>query len=289
MPGSSKQYTTTVISDEGRVFVPLPFDPDDVWGAKPRHHIAGTVNGMGVRGVVETVGSGRAFILGPAWRRDCGVKPGDEVAVSIHAKALSVAISHPTSPPRLPPIPPPATSSTRSRSSTGTRTCAGSTPRSAVRSSAPSGAERGAYTRHVHAHADEDLAGQAVLDAEQRTQQHRRRDRRLSAPGAHLARLVERALQARRLRQPLTSQHRHAARHTLAPTPPTSTTALNAANAGSRRGSLRSPARTIRTPARCRRAELRAPRRDGARPPPPPVPSPGPGSPPPSPVKPHSP
>jgi hypothetical protein len=67
------------------VFVPVPFDPDDVWGAKPRHHLAGTVNGMGVRGVVETVGSGRAFVLGPAWRRDCGVKPGDEVAMSIQA------------------------------------------------------------------------------------------------------------------------------------------------------------------------------------------------------------
>ena len=38
---------------KGRVLVPVPFDPDDVWGAKREHHVHGTVNGMGVRAVVE--------------------------------------------------------------------------------------------------------------------------------------------------------------------------------------------------------------------------------------------
>lgn len=63
------------------MLVPVPFDPDDVWGAKTEHHVAGTVNGMGVRAVVEPLDEGCAIVLGPAWRRDCGIGPGDEVTV----------------------------------------------------------------------------------------------------------------------------------------------------------------------------------------------------------------
>jgi hypothetical protein len=59
----------------------VPFDPDHAWGAKPAHHVAGTVNGMGVRAVIEPFGDGGAILLGPAWRRDCGIGPGDEVDV----------------------------------------------------------------------------------------------------------------------------------------------------------------------------------------------------------------
>jgi len=79
-----RAYTTTVIAEGRRVYVPVPFDPDRLWGRKPRHHIAGTVNGMGVRAVIESIPAGRAFVLGPAWRRHCGIAPGDEVAVRIH-------------------------------------------------------------------------------------------------------------------------------------------------------------------------------------------------------------
>lgn len=83
----SRDYETTIIAgDDRRVYVPVPFDPDEVWGRKTRHAIAGTVAGMAVRGDVQTVGEGRGFVLGPAWRRDCGLAPGDVVAVSIHAE-----------------------------------------------------------------------------------------------------------------------------------------------------------------------------------------------------------
>lgn len=76
------KYDTIVTADpRGRVLVPIPFEPDDVWGSKERHRVAGTVNGMGVRAVVEPLGDGHGIVLGPAWRRDCGIGPGDEVAV----------------------------------------------------------------------------------------------------------------------------------------------------------------------------------------------------------------
>lgn len=64
-----------------RVLVPVPFDPDEAWGAKPEHPVHGTVNGMGVRAVVEPLVGGHGILLGPAWRRDCGIAPGDEVTV----------------------------------------------------------------------------------------------------------------------------------------------------------------------------------------------------------------
>ena len=63
------------------MLVPVPFDPDEAWGPKPEHHVSGTVNGMGVRAVIEALGEGRGLLLGPAWRRDCGVSAGDKVTV----------------------------------------------------------------------------------------------------------------------------------------------------------------------------------------------------------------
>jgi hypothetical protein len=66
---------------KGRTFIPVRFDPDEVWGVKPRHLITGTVNGMGLRGTVDQLGDGRGVVLGAAWRRGCGLGPGDKVAV----------------------------------------------------------------------------------------------------------------------------------------------------------------------------------------------------------------
>ncbi|MGH8951826.1 MAG: YdeI/OmpD-associated family protein [Acidimicrobiia bacterium] len=81
---TSKHFTTVVTTDERRrVLVPVPFDPDVVWGAKPAHHVAGTVNGMGVRATVEPLREAHGILLGPAWRRACGIGPGDEVEVML--------------------------------------------------------------------------------------------------------------------------------------------------------------------------------------------------------------
>jgi hypothetical protein len=78
----ARAFTAVVTTDRRRrVLVPLPFDPDEAWGSKPEHHVAGTVNGMGVRAVVEPLGEGRGILLGPAWRRGCGIGPGDRVEV----------------------------------------------------------------------------------------------------------------------------------------------------------------------------------------------------------------
>ena len=84
MAVETKRYTTAVTADSrNRVMVPVPFDPDQVWGVKSEHRVAGTVNGMGVRASIEALGDGHGILLGQAWRRDCGIAAGDEVEVAL--------------------------------------------------------------------------------------------------------------------------------------------------------------------------------------------------------------
>lgn len=76
----SRSYTTTVTTDaKGRLLVRLPFDPDEAWGAKPVHHVAGTVNGERIRAVVEHHDDGPTFVLFKLWRGK--LEPGDKVSV----------------------------------------------------------------------------------------------------------------------------------------------------------------------------------------------------------------
>jgi Bacteriocin-protection, YdeI or OmpD-Associated/Domain of unknown function (DUF1905) len=67
----------------GGVLVPVPFAPEEAWGAKSRHHVTGTVDGRAVRGTVEPVDGGYGLLLGPAWARDCAVAIGVAVPVEL--------------------------------------------------------------------------------------------------------------------------------------------------------------------------------------------------------------
>jgi hypothetical protein len=79
---TEQRFSTAVAVDrQGRTRVPVPFDPDEVWGAKPRHHVTGSIAGHGMRGVVDTADSGRVVVLGEAWGRGCG--PGDGEVVEV--------------------------------------------------------------------------------------------------------------------------------------------------------------------------------------------------------------
>jgi hypothetical protein len=75
--------TVMVAASRGRGLIPVPFDPDELWGSKARHHVGGTVNGQRIRGIVEPVGDGFGLTLGPAWLRDCGASVGDTITVTI--------------------------------------------------------------------------------------------------------------------------------------------------------------------------------------------------------------
>ena len=71
-----------------RVLVPVPVDPDDAWGPKQEHHVAGTVNGMGVRRHRATCFPAAGSCWDP-WRRHCGIGPGDEVEVVLYPRTAA--------------------------------------------------------------------------------------------------------------------------------------------------------------------------------------------------------
>ena len=82
VPDRSPRFAATVTVDrQGRTQVPVPFEPDVVWGAKPRHHVTGSVAGCGVRGALDVVDGGTVLILGPAW--NCGCVPADGRTVEV--------------------------------------------------------------------------------------------------------------------------------------------------------------------------------------------------------------
>ena len=72
------------VDPRGRVTVPVPFDPDEAWGAKPRHHVAGSVGGCDMRGVIDKAPGGHAIVLGPSWNRDRRPTDGAALEVAIH-------------------------------------------------------------------------------------------------------------------------------------------------------------------------------------------------------------
>jgi uncharacterized protein YdeI (YjbR/CyaY-like superfamily) len=78
---SRERFTTTVAVDRsGRTQVPIPFDPDQTWGPKPRHPVAGSIDGRSMRGIIEKRENGPVIALGPAWTRDL-LRDGAEVEV----------------------------------------------------------------------------------------------------------------------------------------------------------------------------------------------------------------
>lgn len=84
--GRVRRFTVSVAVDSrGRMTVPVPFDPDDAWGPKPAHHVAGTIGGCDMRGAVDKGKAGHVIVLGPAWNRDrLGLTDGATVDVAIH-------------------------------------------------------------------------------------------------------------------------------------------------------------------------------------------------------------
>jgi hypothetical protein len=87
MESGVKEFDATVESDpDGRAYVPLPFDPAEAWGEKERHHVTGSINGAPIRGPLAFERGGWRLVLGPAWRRDHGIGPGDPVTVRLAAE-----------------------------------------------------------------------------------------------------------------------------------------------------------------------------------------------------------
>src|SRR5690349_23255173 len=77
----TQRFKTTVAKAGSRTYIALPFNPNEVWGVKQRHHITGSINGYTVRGSLGSDGTQYFLPLGAAWRRDNGLDAGAKVDV----------------------------------------------------------------------------------------------------------------------------------------------------------------------------------------------------------------
>jgi len=78
---TTQRFKTIVAREGSRTYIRVPFNPNEVWGVKQRHHITGSIGGCAVRGSLGSDGTQYFLPLGAAWRRDSGVEAGAEVEV----------------------------------------------------------------------------------------------------------------------------------------------------------------------------------------------------------------
>ena len=76
---TTQRFKRTAAKTSSRTYIAIPFNPNEVWGVKQRHHITGTMNGCAVRDSLGSDGTQYFLPLGAAWRRDNGVHAGAEV------------------------------------------------------------------------------------------------------------------------------------------------------------------------------------------------------------------
>ncbi len=79
---AAKTFRARIADDGGgKAYVVLPFDPDAIWGPRPRHLLRGVFNGRKFRGSFDKAGGEWRCSLGPVLRRDLNVDVGDDVAL----------------------------------------------------------------------------------------------------------------------------------------------------------------------------------------------------------------
>jgi hypothetical protein len=73
-----------IIQKEGKfTFIAIPFSPREVWGARPRYSVMGTINEISVRGTLGALGQEYFLRLSAAWMRDSGIELGANVMVRL--------------------------------------------------------------------------------------------------------------------------------------------------------------------------------------------------------------
>jgi len=78
-----KLFVATVQKEGAFTFVAIPFSPREVWGARPRYPVSGTINDNAVSGTLGALGQDYFLRLAAAWMRDSGIEPGAEVTVKL--------------------------------------------------------------------------------------------------------------------------------------------------------------------------------------------------------------
>jgi hypothetical protein len=82
---SEKKFDAELSGVDGKVRLYLPFDPNDVWGKKRRHQVAGTIGGHPFEGSIGVRGGKFFVVLNAAMRAKTKLGAGDEVAVKLRS------------------------------------------------------------------------------------------------------------------------------------------------------------------------------------------------------------
>lgn len=86
-----EQHFTTSFEKMGtKTALKIPFDPNEVWGQKSRHHVAGSVAEHPVRGALVLDGEHFFLPLGPTWLRDNLMEVGMRVTVILSPEGPQV-------------------------------------------------------------------------------------------------------------------------------------------------------------------------------------------------------
>ena len=78
-----QEFIATVQKEGSFTFVAIPFTPREVWGARPRYPVSGTINDIPVRGTLGALGQNYFLRLAAIWLRDSGIEVGTEVIVRL--------------------------------------------------------------------------------------------------------------------------------------------------------------------------------------------------------------
>lgn len=81
MSTPEQKFVATISRHNNTISFALPFQPDQIWGKKPIHHVKGLVGGHDFRGKISTVEKQPALLLGPAWLRGHPLAIGKEVEI----------------------------------------------------------------------------------------------------------------------------------------------------------------------------------------------------------------
>jgi hypothetical protein len=67
---TTKRFKSQVVRHRTKAHIPIPFDPNEAWGAADRYYVRGTVGGHRIRGLLRVEDEAYVLPLGPAWLRD---------------------------------------------------------------------------------------------------------------------------------------------------------------------------------------------------------------------------
>jgi hypothetical protein len=83
--------TTLKLSERGRVYIDIPFSPNDVWGKQPRHYVSGRLNDTAFHGSLASNDGVFYMPVNKALQGKANLNVGDTVKVTMKRAKPQVA------------------------------------------------------------------------------------------------------------------------------------------------------------------------------------------------------